>query len=502
MKAVLARLVVMGFLCLMVLSISVGPAMAGRASKEIQTDAPVYGDFSTNTSYGVPMLLRHSAAGEFKMLYFGENGSVNWGNAFYSNSSWSALTSPAYTQNGATWADQAVWGVAAVSNLISTDASGWTIQAIGDVNGDGVLEAICRSTATIAAYPTTKSQIRVMFFADNGTLRTAQPPPFYQKTPWVIEGMGLFHTNNQVAMGVAANAEQLLLRHSTAGEFKLLQFQTNGSVAWGNAFLTNSSWTGLTDPAFTSIGSTWTNTDVWGVASVAGLISTNPARWTLDAIGDINGDGKKELIVRSIDTLPAAPTTKSQIRVLFFADNGFSLKASQPPPFYQKTPWVIQGCGHFHDVDLTADGVATNADQLLLRHSTAGEYKLLYFQTNGAVAWGSSFLTNSSWTGLSDPAFTSNGSTWTNTDLWGVAAVSTLISTNPADWVSQAIGDVNRDGRDEIILRSTTTVAAAPTTKSQIRVLFFADNGTKLKSDQPPPFYQKTPWVIEGINKK
>jgi hypothetical protein len=266
-------------------------------------------------------------------------------------------------------------------------------------------------------------------------------------------------TFNGGGTGVATNGDQLLIRHSSDGGFYLLYFSDNGNLYW-NAGDTN-------DICWTS----------WSPGS---MIATNATDWTVDGIGDLNGDGQKELVMRSSTTFQQGGKTKSQCKVLFYTDNGTGkLKASQPASFNLATLWTIQGVGRFNVSNVGAS--ATNAQQVLIRHNTDGGFYLLYFNDNGTLYWDADDTNNLCWTSWS---------------------AGSMIATNATDWSVSAIGDVNGDGLDEVIMASTNTFSQGGKTKSYKKVLFFTDNGTgKLKASQPDQFSFATLWSPQGMGR-
>ena len=125
--------------------------------------------------------------------------------------------------------------------------------------------------------------------------------------------------------------------------------------------------------------------------------------WQLAGIGDMNGDGRDDVLLRHTDG-----------RWLYYPMNGREYIAGRRATanLTRDINWQVAGIG-----DLNGDG----RDDVLLRH-TDGRW--LYYPMNG-------------------PAFLA--------DQRGAAA----LTSNP-DWQFAGIGDLNGDGRDDVLLRRVT----------------------------------------------
>lgn len=384
---------------------------------------------------GDQILLRHGSDYGFYLLYINDNGTLYW------NSDTNNICQTSWSPG----------------SMIATNPSVWDIDGIGDIDGDGQDELIMRTSTTFEQGGKTKSQIKTLFYTDNGSgkLATTQPVAFNLATLWTVEGVGNFNTASVGA--TSTNANQILIRHGTDGGFYLLYLNDNGTLYW-DAGNTN-------DPCWTS----------WSPGS---MIATNASSWVVDAVGDVNGDGQDEVIVRSTNTFEQGGKTKSNRKVLFFTDNGSgTLKTTQPAEFGQAVTWSIEGLGRFNPGVVGA--ASSEAEQMLLRHNTDGGYYLLYFNDNGTLYW--------------------NGSD-TNDVCWTSWSAGSVFATNAPTYSIQGIGDVNDDDLDDLVVRSSATYEQGGKTKSKTRVLFFNDNGSgTLKSTQPTDFGFATFWTIEGL---
>jgi hypothetical protein len=337
------------------------------------------GNFNT-TMPGDEVLL-YDSYGDFLLIYFNYDGGLAWNNDTGSVY-WTSVTL------GRNW---------------DTNAGAWTVDAVGDVNGDGQDELIVRSTQTYPSGGKTKADTRVLFFTDNGTgkLRNSQPDAFSFATVWTIAGMGNFNTH---AVNSSSNSEQLLITQNANGAFYLLYFTDDGNLDWDHDD-TNSIY--------------WTSWD--GGSSYA---TNDPTAWSVQAIGDVNGDHQDEVVIRNSESYTQGGKTKSEARVLFYADDGSGkLRDTQPDPFGFSTKWVIQGLGNFNSTNVNA---SRESDQLLLRQSDNAALYLLYFNNDGSLAWD-----------YDD----------TNTIYWTSVTYGTNYCTNATSWSIQAVGDF-RAGRE------------------------------------------------------
>lgn len=331
--------------------------------------------------YQYDELIIKDADGNLYLLYFEYDGDLYW----------SSITS-SYCWTSYTLGDQ-----------YSTNPASWTMDAIGDVNGDGMDELIMRGTDTFQQGGKTKSWARVLFFEDSdfnnlGRLATNQPAEFSLATLWTVAGMGRFNTTN--AGTTNSSAQQLLIQHSTDGGFYLLYFTDNGTLFWDADDTNNLCWTS------------------WSPGS---MFATNAADWNVAGIGDVNGDGQDEILINCQDTFSEGGKTKSYKRILFFAEDGSGkLKDTQPEAFKVATRWSLEGLGRFN----TTNSITTpEAEQLLLRHNTDGGYYLLYFEEDGTLYWNSEDTNNICWT-----SFTPGSDIESDAPAWTVQTIGELSS--------------------------------------------------------------------------
>lgn len=319
-------------------------------------------------------ILLHDAQGTLCLLYLDRDADLWW---------------DSYNTNAVCWTSFSL------GSAYATNASEWSVDAIGDVNGDRMDEILLRSDTTFSEGGKTKTWIKVLFFDDNGsgTIATNQPADFKLATRWGIEGFGRFNTH---AVNSSSNAQQLLIRHQTDGGFYLLYFDDNGDLYWNGADTNDLCWT------------SWT----------AGAdFSTNATQWSVAAIGDVNGDRQDEILLRGNTSFVQGGKTKVNARVLFFTDNGSGrLRADQPAPFSLATLWSIEGMGNFNP---TAVNSSITSEQLLIRQTNNATLYLLYFDDNGSLAWDSD----------------------TNSVYWTSYTLGSAYATNATSWSIQAIGD-------------------------------------------------------------
>ncbi|NCC50379.1 MAG: hypothetical protein EOM20_04100 [Spartobacteria bacterium] len=378
------------------------------------------GEFNP-TRTGKEVLITDST-GSLNLLYFDSTGNLHW-SADTNDLCWTSYT---------------------LGTTYSTNNSTWTIDAIGDINADGMDELIMRCNDTFSQGGKTKSYIRVLFFDDSGSgqIAASQPAAFAISTSWTIVGLG--HFNTTAVGGIDSNAKQICLQHGTDGGFCLVYLNNNGTLFW----------------------SADTNNVCWTSYSSGSMYATNAPDWTVAAIGDVNGDGQNELIMRSSTTFQQGGKTKSQVKTLFFTDNGTGkLKGTQPAVFNMATLWTIEGMGNFNTAAVGA--TSTNAQQILIRHANDGGFYLLYMSDNGSLYWNAD----------------------TNNVCWTSYSPGSMYATNAPDWTVAAIGDINGDQQDEILVNLRNTYREGGKTKFQNNILFFTTNRTgKLRSTQPAAF--------------
>lgn len=309
---------------------------------------------------------------------------------------------------------------------------------------------LLRSATSFTQGGKEKSPCRILFFDDNGAGRIATnrlPAPFNLSTSWTIEGCGNFNP--------AYDGDEVLLRKSDGALF-LLYIDYDGTLAWDAN----------------------TNTVYWRSYNAGSDYASNAANWTIDAIGDLTGDGLDELVIRDRTSFWEGGKTKSLVKVLRYNPDGSgTLRATQPEAFKLATRWVIEGTGRFNSNTLNSSSCA---QQLLLQHTTDGGFYLLYFTDNGDLYWNADDTNNPCWT------------SWTP---------QSAFTTNASTWQVEALNDINEDGLDEILCRNSASFSQGGKTKASRRILFFADNGTgRLKSAQPAEFALADTWQVEAMD--
>ena len=158
----------------------------------------------------------------------------------------------------------------------------------------------------------------------------------------------------------------------------------------------------------------WRNSDIGDVGGWQGngvnaptatgvIVGTLPATWVIAGTGDLNGDGKTDIVLRNTDDGSVGA----------WLGNGLRLGSTGVIAGAVPAAWVIVGVG-----DLDGDGKA----DIVWRNTDTGDVAV--WQGNGANA----------------PTTT------------GV-----IVGTLPAAWVIAGIGDLDGNGKADIVLRNTDT---------------------------------------------
>lgn len=281
----------------------------------------------------------------------------------------------------------------ATTNHASTNAASWEISSVIDVDGNGQDEVILTTTNTFGANGAWR-QLQLLFFADNGTLRSSnQPAPQYYWRHQNIDGTGRFlGPTNTVPGQTNLNAQQLLASEQN-NKIYTINFDDNGTILFNDAVHSNM-YSTLADFVATTNHAT-----------------TNPADWRINQILDVDGNGQDEIILTTTNTFGTGGGWR-QLQLLFFADNGTIRNSSQPNPQYYWSLQTIEGTG---DMNSSEDG-----DELLLREGNGADFWVIHFNDSGDVLW--------------------TGTSYTNSISYG-----TYFATNASSWSVQAIGDFAGD---------------------------------------------------------
>jgi serralysin len=268
------------------------------------------------------------------------------------------------------FADWTMNGPALTSSTLLTSggnavtlSSAWSVDGVADFNGDGKADILMgNSNGTFADWTMNGSQIA------SSQLLTAQGATETLSSAWSVAGLGDFNGD-----GLA----DILLQNAN-GTFA--DWTMNGSQIASSQLLTSQ---GATE----TLGSAW---------SVAG-------------IGDFDGDGKSDILLRNANGTFADWTMNgSQIA-------SSQLVSSQGATVTLGSAWSVAGVGDFN-----GDGDA----DVLLRNSNG---TLADWTMNGSKIASSQLLT-------------SGGATVTLDPSWSIAA----------------LGDFNGDGKTDILLKNTS----------------------------------------------
>jgi len=312
----------------------------------------------------------------------------------------------------------------------------WSLDAIGDVDGDGQGEALI--TKVVGSQRVKK----LLFFGDNGTVST-NGPQWQNSSAWVVEGIGTFDTEYHDFWEYSyENPQVILLRNPSNGRLWTTYIGTSNRT---QHYSTND-FTRDTTSLLNNIG-----------------LATNdsPKNWTVDGIGDVNDDYKDEIVISKV------VGSQRVKKILFFGENG--IVATNGPQWQNSSAWVIEGMGSFY-TGIGAQQSGYNSHQILMRNPANGRLWTTFIGFNGSQY------------------FDTNDFTRDTTSLLNNIGLAT--NDSPKNWVVQAILDVNGDDKDEIVITKTSG------TQLLKKTLFFGDNGTVTTNS--PQWSNSTKWIIKG----
>lgn len=248
------------------------------------------------------------------------------------------------------WLGQAGGGFAGnTANLNTNIGAGWHVAGTGDFNGDGSSDLLLQN--------------------DNGTV-----------TDWLGQTNGGFVSNSNLNINVPSGWHIV-----GTGDF-------NGDgrtdILWQNDDGTLHDWLGQPDGSF--------------AGNIANFNSNVGTSWHVVGIGDFNGDGRSDILLRNDDGTVTDWLGQANGG---FVSNAANFSINIP------TSWSVVGTGDFN-----GDGI----DDIL---------------------WRSSDGTIHEWLGQSNGSFVGN---------------TANVNFNPgSDWHVVAIGDYNGDGRSDILLQNS-----------------------------------------------
>ena len=210
----------------------------------------------------------------------------------------------------------------------------------------------------------------------------------------------------------------------------------------------------------------WRNTNIGDVGGWQGngvnaptttgvIVGALPAAWVIGGVGDLNGDGTADIVLRNMSTG----------NVAVWQGNGMSAP-STTGVIVGALPatWKISGVG-----DLNGDGRA----DIVLRNTSTGDVAV--WQGNGVnaptttgviagtlpAAWVIAGLGDLDGNGKADIVLrntdTGDVAVWQGNGVNAPSTTGVIVAGLPAAWKISGVGDLNGDGRADIVLRDTST---------------------------------------------
>jgi ELWxxDGT repeat protein len=294
-----------------------------------QSDGTTQGtvEAATDIDFGKPLAVTKTAAADF------DGDSVS--NVLLRNSS-GALTD--WTMSGS---------AVTASTLLTTGGStvnlpaAWTVDGLGDLNGDGRADVLLRNAnGSFADWTMNGAQI------NSSQLITSQGNTVALPAAWSVSGLGDFNGDGET---------DVLLRNAD-GAFA--DWTMNGAQIASSQFV-----------------------------SAQGATVTIPAAWSVAGIGDFNGDDKADVLLRNANGIFADWTMDgSQI-------DSSQLVTSQGAIVALPMNWTVAGVGDFN-----GDGLA----EVLLRNSDG---KLADWTMNGSKLESSNLITSNGAAVTLDPSW-------------------------------------------------------------------------------------------------
>jgi hypothetical protein len=174
-------------------------------------------------------------------------------------------------------------------------SSPWTIQGVGDFNGDGKADILWQNSSTGEVY----------IWLMNGTTQTGGGSLGIVSTAWSIAGVGDFNKDGKA---------DILWRNSTTGEVYL--WLMNGTLIASQASLgtVSTAWNIVGIGDFNGDGDAdilWQNSAtgevyVWLMSGATmtggGSLGTVAPQWAILGVGDFDGDGKTDILWQNSST--------------------------------------------------------------------------------------------------------------------------------------------------------------------------------------------------------